>query len=88
MRNDLVESLCIGGCIALVVLFVHVLTVDATPQIQLLALLLAAIVVACGQVVFTRWRQRRGIPPGSPPPIKRRVFYAYGATAATRSFVS
>ena len=67
MRSDLVESLCIGGCIALTVLVVHAFTADARPQIQVLALLAAAVVVAGGQVVFTRWRQRRGIPPGNQP---------------------
>lgn len=67
MRNDLVESLWIGGCIGLVVLAVHALTANATPQIQLLALLAAAVVIACCQIVFTIWRERRGIPSGSPP---------------------
>src|SRR5215212_1840544 len=67
MRNDLVESLWIGGCIGLVVLVVLMLTANATPQVQLLALLAAAAVIACCQIVFTIWRERRGIPTGVPP---------------------
>jgi hypothetical protein len=67
MRNDLVESLWIGGCIGVVVLVVHAFTADARPQIQLLALLAAAILVAGCQIVFTIWRERRGISSGTPP---------------------
>ena len=67
MRNDFVESLWIGGCIGLVVLVVHAFTASATPQVQLLALLVAAVVIACCQIVFTIWRERRGIPSGAPP---------------------
>ena len=67
MRNDLVESLWIGGCIGLVVLAVHALTANASPQVQLLALLAAAVLVACCQIAFTIWRERRGIPSGTPP---------------------
>jgi hypothetical protein len=47
-------------------MLVHLLTANAAPQLQLLALLAAAILIACSQVAFTIWRQRRGIPPGSP----------------------
>ena len=60
MRNDLIESICIGGCIGLVVLAIHALTSNAGPQTQLLALLVAAILIVCGQLVFTIWRRRRG----------------------------
>jgi hypothetical protein len=68
MRNDLVESLWIGGCIGLVVLAIHALTASAAPQVQLMALLAAALLVACCQIAFTIWRERRGIPSGTPPP--------------------
>jgi hypothetical protein len=67
MRNELVESLWIGACIGLAVLVVHALTANTTPQVQLLALLAAAILVACCQIAFTIWRERRGIPSGAPP---------------------
>ena len=67
MRNHLVESLCIGGLIGLVVLLVHVLTAAAAPQTQLLALLAAACLVACTQVAFTLWHERRSAAEGSPP---------------------
>src|SRR5690349_19552778 len=67
MRNHLAESLCIGGLIGLAVLLVHLLTANAAPQIQLLALLAAACLIACSQIAFTIWYERRGIPSGSLP---------------------
>jgi hypothetical protein len=67
MRNDLIESLWIGGCIGLAVLAVHLLTASAAPQVQLVALLAAAFLIACCQIAFTIWRERRGIPSGAPP---------------------
>ena len=67
MRNDLVESIWIGGCIGAAVLAVHVFTADAAPQVQLIALLAAAFLVACCQIGLTIWRERRGIPAGAPP---------------------
>ena len=67
MRNHLAESLCIGGLIGVAVLLIHVLTANAAPQIQLLALLAAACLVACCQIAFTIWYERRGIPSGSSP---------------------
>jgi hypothetical protein len=67
MRNDLVESLWIGGGIGLLILAIHALTTGAPPQAQLLALLAAAILIACAQIGVTIWRQRRGDRTGSPP---------------------
>jgi hypothetical protein len=67
MRNDLIESLWIGGCIGFAVLAVHMFTANAAPQVQLMALLAAALVVACCQIAFTIWRERRGIPSGNSP---------------------
>lgn len=60
MRNDLIESVCIGGCIGILIFAVHMLTASAAPQIRLLALLIAAIVIAACQLGLTIWRERRG----------------------------
>jgi len=67
MRNDLIESLCIGGCIGLAIVVMHALTSGAAPPVQLLALLAAAILIAAGQVLFSAWRNRQGTAPRSQP---------------------
>ncbi len=67
MRNDLIESLCIGGCIGLAIVVTHVLTNSAAPQVQLLVLLAAAIVIAVGQLLLSSWRNRQGAAPHSEP---------------------
>lgn len=67
MRNDLVESLWIGGGIGLLILAIHALTSGAPPQAQLLALLAAALLIACAQIGVTIWRQRHGDRTGGPP---------------------
>lgn len=69
MRNDLVESLGIGGGIGLLILAIHALTTGAPPQAQLLALLAAALLIACAQIGVTIWRQRHGDRTGSPPAV-------------------
>jgi hypothetical protein len=65
MRNDLIEGLCIGGCIGLAIVVMHALTSSAAPQVQLLVLLAAAVVIAAGQVLFSSWRNRQGTAPRS-----------------------
>jgi hypothetical protein len=67
MRNDLIESICIGGCIGLAIVLMHLLTSGAGPQVQLLALLAAAIAIAAGQVLLSSWRNRQGAAPRSQP---------------------
>ena len=64
MRNSLLESLVFGCGIALVVLLVHALTQGAPAATQLVALLVAGLVLFCIQLALTLRRARRA---GQPP---------------------
>jgi hypothetical protein len=59
MRNSLFESLVVGCGIALGVLLVHVLTQGAPAATQILALLVAGLVLFCIQLALTLHRARR-----------------------------
>ncbi|MEO7908154.1 MAG: hypothetical protein ABIV47_00760 [Roseiflexaceae bacterium] len=62
MRSSLIESLVLGCGIALGVVLVQVLT-QGTPVItQLLALLVAGVVLFCLQFALALRRSRRGVP--------------------------
>jgi hypothetical protein len=63
MRNNLSESLLIGCGIALGVLLVQALTQGAPASTQLLALLIAGVVLFCIQLALTLRRARCGDPP-------------------------
>jgi len=63
MRNSPIESLLIGGGIALGVLLVHALTQGAPAITQLLALLAAGVVLYCIQLVLGLRRARQSPPP-------------------------
>ena len=72
MRNNLIESLVIGCGIALGVVLVHVLTEDAPAMTQLLALLIAGIVLFCIQLALAIRRARLGgLPPQQDEPQPR-----------------
>src|SRR5690349_17839877 len=60
MRNDLIESFWIGGAIGVAVLLMHLFTTGAAPQVQLIALLAAALMIAAAQLLLSSWRQRQG----------------------------
>jgi hypothetical protein len=69
MRNSPIESLLIGGGIALGVLLVHALTQGAPALVQLLALLAAGVVLFCVQLVLAL---RRAPPPHRQDEPQRR----------------
>jgi hypothetical protein len=63
MRNSLIESVMVGGSIALGVLLIHTLTQGAPAATQLLALLAVGVVLFGMQLVLTLRRTRRSGPP-------------------------
>ena len=63
MRNSPIESLVIGCGIALGALLVHALTQGAPALTQVLALLVAGVVLFCIQLALTVRRARQGSPP-------------------------
>jgi hypothetical protein len=77
MRNDLIESLVIGGSIGFVVLAIHALTDGAPAQLRLLALLVAGIGLFCAQLALGIRRTRRSgapheeQPQQAPAPLQR-----------------
>jgi hypothetical protein len=73
MRNSLIESLVVGGGIALGVLLVHTLTQGAPVTTQLLALLGVGIVLFCAQLALILRRARRtGQPPEQQDELAQR----------------
>lgn len=77
MRNSPIESLVIGCGIALGVLLVHALTQGASVLTQLLALLIAGVVLFCVQLALALTRARRSAPApepqDAPPPPSRSL---------------
>jgi hypothetical protein len=74
MRNDVVDSLIMGGSIAFVVLAIHTLTDGTSADQQELALLLAGAALAVLQLALTIWRARRnGSTPDQPAETARRA---------------
>ena len=63
MRISAIESLVIGCGIALGVMLVHALTQGAPALTQLLALLIAGVVLFCIQLALALRRARRASPP-------------------------
>jgi hypothetical protein len=63
MRNDVVESLAIGGSIGLLALLIHAWTDAAGLERQLLALLIAGLALAALQLAWGYRRARRAGPP-------------------------
>jgi hypothetical protein len=75
MRKDLIDSLLLGGAIALVALALHALTDEAAPHYQLLALALAAVLLFAIQLGLARHRARSAARPADEsadeePPFK------------------
>ena len=68
MRNSPIESLLIGCGIALGVVLVHALTQGEPAMIQLLALLIAAVVLFCIQLALALRRAGRGDQPQQDQP--------------------
>ncbi len=74
MRNDLIDSLLIGGGIGFVALALHMLTDGSAPLLQLVALVLAAIALFCLQIVLTvRRSPRTGGSAEEPSEAEQRV---------------
>jgi hypothetical protein len=74
MRNDVVDSLIMGGSIAFVVLAINTLTDGTSADEQGLALLLAGAALAVLQLALTIRRARRSGPaPDQPAETARRA---------------
>jgi hypothetical protein len=73
MRNSLIESLIIGCGIALGVVLVHLLTQGAPATVQLLALLIAGVVLFCIQLALALRRARNSAPSDSQDQPQQRI---------------
>lgn len=89
MRNNLTESLIVGGAVGALALALHRWAGASTPAVRLLLLLLAALALALLQLGFVYYRsRRRGAAPPSPPeppagwpPSGRRNLFARELTS-------
>ena len=80
MRNDLIESVLIGGSVGLLAIIIHIWTDAAATATQVLALLAAGFGLAGFQLALAYRRSRRpGRAPDGPgssdqPPARRNQF--------------